>query len=178
MFSLTVYFIANAILLFQQHCLFLSLHCLALSPASSVWYKNPGIHFHLIIDRNKLFRVTSLFHLKVAHNKSKTKMRRFTIYFLDSIWKVYKIWNNDNFLKGATVLSINGPKHNHLALRGPRWICWTSKLDLAAQQGVNNFIEMIVIKLATPKARAKHDRLFNKLASEAWGGFVEHLSPP
>ncbi len=48
--------------------LFLSLRCLALAPASIVWYKNPGIHFHLIIDRNKLIRTTTLFHLKVAHN--------------------------------------------------------------------------------------------------------------
>ncbi len=71
-FSLTVYFIANAISHIQicsvSHTLFLSLCYLALSPASFVWYKNPVIHFHLIIDLNKLIWITSLFHLEVAHN--------------------------------------------------------------------------------------------------------------
>jgi len=48
--------------------LFLSLRCLALSPVQFVWYKNLGNHFHPIIDCNKLFWFTSLFHLEVAHN--------------------------------------------------------------------------------------------------------------
>ncbi len=48
--------------------LFLSLRCLALSPALIVWCKNIGIHFQLIIDYNKLLWFTSLFHLEVAHN--------------------------------------------------------------------------------------------------------------
>jgi hypothetical protein len=50
------------------HSLFLSLRCVALSPASIVCYKNPGVHFQLIIDLNKLIRTTSLFRLEVAHN--------------------------------------------------------------------------------------------------------------
>ena len=72
--SLTVYFIANAIFLSLQCSasntlsLFLSLCCLALFPSSSVWYKNPGNHFHAIIDYNKLFWLTSLFHLEADHN--------------------------------------------------------------------------------------------------------------
>ncbi len=48
--------------------LFLSLPYLALSPAPMFWYKNPGIHFQLIIDCNKQFWYTLLFHLEVAHN--------------------------------------------------------------------------------------------------------------
>jgi hypothetical protein len=35
----------------------------------------------------------------------------------------------------------------------------------AAQQSVTKFIAMIVINLVTPKAGAKHELLFNKLAS-------------
>ncbi len=46
-----------------------SLHCLALSPALFVSYKDPVVHFHLIIDLKKLILTTSLFHLEVAHNK-------------------------------------------------------------------------------------------------------------
>jgi hypothetical protein len=74
MFPLMVNFIADTILHFQlcsaSHTLslFLSLRCLTLSPISIIWYKSPGIHFHLIIDRNELMRFTSLFHLEVAHN--------------------------------------------------------------------------------------------------------------
>ncbi len=71
MFFLTIYFIADNISRFQQcclsHSLFLSLRYLALSPAQVVWYKNPGMHFHLIVDLNKLIWSTSLFHLQVAH---------------------------------------------------------------------------------------------------------------
>ncbi len=74
--SLTVYFIANAIFLSLQCSssntlfLFLSLCCLALFPSSSVWYKNPGNHFHAIIDYNKLFWLTLLFHLEADQNIS------------------------------------------------------------------------------------------------------------
>jgi hypothetical protein len=74
MFSLTAYFIADNISRFQQRCLshslslFLSPRYLALSPAQVVWYKNPGMHFHLIIDLNKLIWSTSLFHLEVAND--------------------------------------------------------------------------------------------------------------
>ncbi len=46
----------------------LSLRCLAIFPILIVWYKNPGIHFQVIIDRNKLFQYTSLFHIEVAYN--------------------------------------------------------------------------------------------------------------
>ncbi len=73
MFSLTVYFIADTILHFQPCSvsrtlsLSLSLCCIALSPASTVWHRNPGIHFHLIINR---IRLTLLFHLEVAHNNT------------------------------------------------------------------------------------------------------------
>ncbi len=90
MFSLTVYFNADAIPLFQQCSvsytlsLFLSLRCLALFPAPIVWYKNPGIHFHLIIDLNSLIWTTSLFHLEVAHN---------------SCWKFSKLWQRRYLLK-------------------------------------------------------------------------------
>ncbi len=66
---------ADLILHFQlhtvshTHSLSLSLRCLALFPILIVWYKNPGIHFQVIIDRNKLFEYTPLFHLEVAYNK-------------------------------------------------------------------------------------------------------------
>jgi hypothetical protein len=75
MFSPTVYFMADSILHFQQHCLShilslsLSLHCIALFPILIVWYKNDDIHFQVIIERNKLFESTPLFHLEAAYNK-------------------------------------------------------------------------------------------------------------
>ncbi len=47
----------------------LSLRCLALFSILIVWYKNPGIHFQVIIDRNKLFEYTSLFKFEVAYNR-------------------------------------------------------------------------------------------------------------
>ncbi len=52
------------------HSLFLSLRCLALFPSSPIWYRNSGNHFQVIIDRNKLFWYTSLFHLEAAHNST------------------------------------------------------------------------------------------------------------
>ncbi len=76
MFSLAVYFIADAIFLSphcsasNKHTLSLSLsHCLAVFPSASFWYKNPGNHFQIIIDHNKVFWFASLFHLEAAHNK-------------------------------------------------------------------------------------------------------------
>jgi hypothetical protein len=72
-YSLTVYFIADTISVSPQcsvsNTISRSLHCLALFPSPSIWYKIPGNHFHVIIDHNKLFWYTSLFHLEVAHNK-------------------------------------------------------------------------------------------------------------
>jgi hypothetical protein len=73
MFSLTAYFIVDASSPVQQcsvsHTLFLSVSLLPCSfPVPFVWFKNPGIHFQLIIERNKLIQITSLFHLEVAHN--------------------------------------------------------------------------------------------------------------
>jgi hypothetical protein len=47
------------------------------------------------------------------------------------------------------------------------WVCSTSKCDLSIRKSVTQFIAMIDIKLATPKAGVKQDLLFNKLASEA-----------
>ncbi len=90
MFFLTVYFIADAVPLFQQcsvsHTLSFCLCCLALFPTSSIWYKNPGIHFHLIIDHNKLFRFTLSFRLEVAHNKSSlTTMLRAKVISYDKM---------------------------------------------------------------------------------------------
>jgi hypothetical protein len=55
------------ICLTRTHTLSVSLLSCSL-PVSSIWYKNPGIHFQLIIDCNKLIWFTSLFHLDVAHN--------------------------------------------------------------------------------------------------------------
>ncbi len=75
MFPPTVFFMTDAILHFQRHTvshtfsLSLSLRCLALFPIMIILYKNPGIHFQVIIDLNKLLcEYTSLFHLVVAYN--------------------------------------------------------------------------------------------------------------
>ncbi len=77
-FSPMIHFMADTNLHFQIQTvsytlslslsLSLSLRCLGLFPLLIVWYKNPGIHFQVINDRNKLFEYTSLFHLEVAHN--------------------------------------------------------------------------------------------------------------
>ncbi len=54
----------------HTHTLSLSplLPCLAIFPILIVWYKNHGIHLQVIIDRNKLFEYTPLFHLEPAYN--------------------------------------------------------------------------------------------------------------
>jgi len=52
-----------------SHTLSLSVSPVSWSHPHSDWYKTPGIHFQVIIDRNKLFWYTSLFHLEVAYNK-------------------------------------------------------------------------------------------------------------
>jgi hypothetical protein len=78
--------------------LFLSLSCLALTPASFVWYKNPGIHFHLIIDRNKPIWTTSLFHLEVAHNTCTfTKLPKNVSFKILKLILWYKLIKNNNF---------------------------------------------------------------------------------
>ncbi len=54
-------------------------------------------------------------------------------------------------------------QQTHLALR---WFCWTSKPDLSSttvQCDQNHFSH--ICKLVTPKARAKHEHLFNEPAS-------------
>jgi hypothetical protein len=38
--------------------------------------ETPGKHFQVIIDYNKLFWFTSLFHLEVAHNNTYQSLRR------------------------------------------------------------------------------------------------------
>ncbi len=50
------------------HTLSLSLCCLALFPILIIWYKNPGIHFHVFINHKKLFEYTLLFHWEVSYN--------------------------------------------------------------------------------------------------------------
>jgi hypothetical protein len=75
-YSLMVYFIAHGIFLSPQcsasntHTLSLSLSLcyLALFSSPSIWYKIHGKHFHVIIDYNKLFQFTLLFHIEVARN--------------------------------------------------------------------------------------------------------------
>jgi hypothetical protein len=75
MFSLTIYFIADAIPHFQlccvshTHSLSFCLSAVLLSSPHQLFdIKNLVIHFHLIIDLNKLIRTTLLFYLEVAHN--------------------------------------------------------------------------------------------------------------
>jgi hypothetical protein len=47
-----------------SHTLSLCLSAVLLSsPILIIWYKNPGIHFQIIIDRNKLFEHTSFLRL-------------------------------------------------------------------------------------------------------------------
>ncbi len=73
MFPQTVHFMTDAILHFQLHTALT--HSLSVSPLScslphSVCLKKkPGIHFQVIIERNKLFDYTLLSHLEVAYNK-------------------------------------------------------------------------------------------------------------
>ncbi len=43
--------------------------------------------------------------------------------------------------------------------------------NYVAQQSVTKIISMTILNLATPKAAAKHEFLFNEPAS---GGFIEH----
>ncbi len=50
-----------------------------------------------------------------------------------------------------------------------RWVCWTFKLDLAqTQQSVIKITALVFINLVTPKARAKHEPLFNNPASDIY----------
>jgi hypothetical protein len=51
----------------------------------NVWYKNIGIHFQVIIDRNKLFEYTLLYHLEVAYNK----FLKFSMAIANNIYKQF-----------------------------------------------------------------------------------------
>ncbi len=74
----------------------LSFSCLALFPILIVWYKNPGSHFQVIIDSNKLLEYILLFHLEVAYNNFLTNFS-----FTNISW-LFKTSNNFfNFLRNS-----------------------------------------------------------------------------